>query len=262
MPDCARISFNDGEGDNQMSFAAKTRLGILRGHCGAWTIGLFFGLIVLLLRFFGKLKIEGEKKLLITAKKGRVVIMSNHPSLVEAFLLPVILSPRHLFDLNFFFWSLPDGQLFSSKTNLVSRFRRSLFRLGRCIMISRSEGRNYLPIRQLYRILNSGENIVIHPEGGRTEKGSSFVQLKKRRLRKIESNATMLIARLGGVIIPVFVDKREELATVSSSVFGLFTGKQAPMVIHIGEPYRPDSKKNSTELNQELEQKILKAGLS
>lgn len=235
---------------------------ILQGYCGAWTIALFFGLIGLLLRLFGRLKIKGEKQLLLTAKKGGLVIMSNHPSLVEAFLLPVILSPRHLFDLSLFFWSLPDGQLFSAKTDLVSGFKQSLFRLGRCVMISRLEGRNYLPIRQLHRILSSGESVVIHPEAGRTEKGTSFVHLKTRRLRKIESSAVMLTARLDAVIIPVFVEKQEELASVSSSIFSLLMGRQAPMIVYIGNPYKPNSNRSATELNQELEQKILKAGSS
>lgn len=234
---------------------------VLYGYCGAWTIALFFGLIVLLLRACGKLRIKGQEQLLSAAKEGKVVIMSNHPSLLEAFILPVVLSPWHLFELKLFFWSLPDGNLFSVKSSFASRLCKALFRLGRCVMISRSDGRNYLPIRQLHRILNSRENLVIHPEAGRTMKGSSFSSLESRRVRKIESNAALLIARLDGTIVPVFVEKQEELASVSSSLFGLLTGKQPPMLIWVGLPYKPDANKSATELNQELEQKILEAGL-
>lgn len=244
-----------------MKLATKTFAEVLRGYLGAWTIGLFFGLIVLVLRLFGKIKIKGQQQLLQSAQNGSFVIMANHPSLVEAFLLPVILTPRYLFNLNLFFWSLPDGKLFSSRTNLSSFIKTSLFELGRCIMISRSAAYNYQQIRQLYRILSSKESVVIHPEGGRTMKGTCFVHLNGRRVRRIESNAATLVARISGAIIPVFVEKEEELAGVTSSFIGLITGRQPPMVIHIGESYRPDKSMNSTELNRELEQKILKAGL-
>lgn len=235
---------------------------VLQGYWGAWTVGIFFCLLVLSLRLFGKLKIQDKEKLLLEAKKGSLVVMSNHPSLVEAFLLPAILAPRYFFNLRYFFWTLPDGKLFSSKSRLASRLKNSLFRLCRCIMISRSEGSNYLPMRQVYKILSSGENIVIHPEGGRTGKGSDFVQVKSRRVRRIEGNATMLVARLNSVVIPVYVEKKEELASVSSSLINLFIGRQAPIVIYIGDSYKPDSTKSCDELNKELEQKILKAGLS
>lgn len=245
-----------------MERAKKPWRQILQGYLGAWTIGIFFCLIVLLLRLLGRIKIKGQKRLLLAAKKGSLAVMSSHPSLIEGFLLPAILAPRYLFDIQLLFWCMPDRNLFLSKSNLISKLRIGLFKLGRCIVISRSEGQNYQQIKQLYRILGCGENVVIHPEGGRTMKGTCFVQLDGRRVRRIESNAATLVARVNGFIIPVFVEKKEELVSVTSSIIGLLTGQQAPMTIHIGEPYRPDHKKSSTELNRELEQKILKAGLS
>ena len=129
-------------------------------------------------------------------------------------------------------------------------------------MISRSEGHNYQQIRLLFWILSIGENVVIHPEGGRTMKGSSFVHLKDRRVKRIESKAAKMIARIGANIIPVFVEKEEELAGASTSYISLLIGRQKPMVIYIGESYKPEYSKSYIELNRELEQKILRAGLS
>ena len=49
-------------------------------------------------------------------RRGRVLIVANHPSLIETFLIPLVFWPWAMFRLRMFPWSLPDKNLFKGFT--------------------------------------------------------------------------------------------------------------------------------------------------
>jgi len=57
-----------------------------------------------------------SKRRSVYMRRGRVLIVANHPSLIETFFIPLVFWPWAMFRLRMFPWSLPDKNLFKSFT--------------------------------------------------------------------------------------------------------------------------------------------------
>src|SRR5262245_55007130 len=84
----------------------------LRSRIVAQTIGRGLGTWVEHLRRRGRIKVIGEERFMEAARRGRTLILTNHPSLLaETFLLGALAAPLFLKDARLGLWTIPDERL-------------------------------------------------------------------------------------------------------------------------------------------------------
>jgi len=235
----------------------------------AYGMVLFFGPVVLpliwWLRWTGRIVLIQENRALEALREGRTIIAANHPSLIEPFVLStVFISHCILRPDQYWPWAMPDRRTF-----LPSWLWR-LYWFFRCITVDRGTrgGHSATALRKAHFVLESGCSLVIHPEGGRTGKGSSHIQKCNRKLRRIPRTPIIRLAqKTEAKILPVWIDfKGAELVCVPGARGALLqifhdTVRLCSdgMVIYFGEPYNIPLIKDHDEAVFELEQRILSA---
>ena len=140
-----------------------------------------------LLVFTGRLKIRGSA--LFNSQKGMVLI-SNHPSLLEAGLLPILL-----------FVNLIYGKTIFSTPDKANFFERSWFRPFRiaCIPIFRGNGREELKSLDLIKEkIREGQIVILFAEGGRTFSvdNKHLISVNGERIRQFPQGLRRLFTNL------------------------------------------------------------------
>ena len=103
-----------------MQRGRKDRLvSLSSGLAMAVLLGIPLAIPFWLLRLFGVIRISGYWRAVDYVRRGRVLIVANHPSLIETFLIPLVFWPWAMFRLRMFVWSLPDKNLFKGFPPLV-----------------------------------------------------------------------------------------------------------------------------------------------
>jgi len=100
-----------------MQQGRKERLAsLLSGLAMAVLLGTLLGIPFWLLGLFRVIRISGYWRAVDYVRRGRMLIVANHPSLIETFLIPLVFWPWAMFRLRMFPWSLPDKNLFKGFT--------------------------------------------------------------------------------------------------------------------------------------------------
>jgi 1-acyl-sn-glycerol-3-phosphate acyltransferase len=143
-----------------------------------YPIGVILGIMFNLLRLLRRIKVHHPER--FPHGRGNVVLVSNHPSLLEPFLLITLFFRDYLFHpFKYGPWSTPDIK------NFYNRWFFFWLR-PRAIPIPReSEGGKKDSFNQMKKVLDAGGILILFPEGGRTYKGSDFLYSKTGK--KLES---------------------------------------------------------------------------
>lgn len=199
-----------------------------------------------------------------------MLILSNHPSLIETLVLPALFWPK--------FWARPsmvpistpdegnfmEAKLFDSKIKkLVKSFMQSV----PTIPIDRSNtlraGKGMMRIKQS---LDSGKTPLLFPEGGRTGKEKNPENLREyegRFIRRFQPGIAAMLKKTENpfILLPVWIEGAEKVLPINSRMPSFGRGKK--IRIHFGTPRNMDAKlKNSMtkeELLDFLEMQVLKA---
>lgn len=228
---------------------------VLIGYAVAWSFGSILGTMFWLLVALGFIKVRGYRTAIRTAYHGNVIIASNHPSLLETFLIPAVFWPGYLMWSRFFVWSMPDQKLFPPRL-------RWLYTPLRCLTVDRSNRQiSASGTGRAMDRLRSGECIVIHPEAGRTIKGTEFLRSGGRRIRRIHTFVPDIAARTGASILPVYVTMRrvDRPLSLKDSIVRMFRRGYGPIIISFGEPYCVNKSFEREHENKHLERSILSA---
>src|ERR1051325_5428112 len=120
-----------------------------------YTIGVVLGIFALFLRCVHAVKISGRDRL-FPKERGRL-ILSNHLSIVEGPLLPLLCLPKFIFNpVKYFPWSTPD------RKNYYRYFWNIIWPEAlRIIPIDRESGRNEESLAKIRMALLSGESVII-----------------------------------------------------------------------------------------------------
>lgn len=170
-----------------------------------YIIGSIVGFIVLLMRMSGKIKVIGAKNL--AHARPCMLIVSNHPSLLEIFLIPVLLFPKYiLHPFKFLPWFTPDKRNFADKWYWAWIKARS-------IPVARGNGqKEAMAIRAMKRVLDDGGIILQFAEGGRTAAGTNFQYSKQgKRIRVLKKTTGWLVLRTDACILPIWVDGTDKI---------------------------------------------------
>ncbi len=183
-----------------MKGKAKNFFANILVYIAGFLIGAIFHLFVIL----GKIKIFHWDR--FPKRKTKIIVISNHPSLLEPLLLPGLFFSQYAFDyFKFAPWSTPDKENFYDKwcwawirARSIPIPRNDMFGSSRTLVLMK-------------KILDSEEGIIIYfPEGGRTFKGTEFSFSKKgRRIKKLKNGIGWLALRTQALILPVWVEGTE-----------------------------------------------------
>ena len=173
-------------------------------------LGTLLGVPFWLLGLFRVIRISGYWRAVDYVRRGRVLIVANHPSLIETFLIPLVFFPWAMFRLRMFPWSLPDKNLFKGFT---PQHHERL----RCIRVGRDDTLelrklNWSAMKRVMEHFERQQCFVAHLEGGRTSKQVEQVSVGLNRMGRIR-NAQILKAawKKGAWIMPLHVKMTDDM---------------------------------------------------
>ena len=220
--------------DRLASFSSGLAIAVLLGTL----LGVPFWLLVLC----RIIRVSGYWRAVAYARRGRVLIVANHPSLIETFLIPLVFWPWAMLWLRMFPWSLPDKNLFKG---LTPEDHERL----RCIRVGRddtpeSRKLNWSAMKRVMEQFDHRQCFVAHLEGGRTSKQAEHVSVGPNRMGRIR-NAQVLKAawKKGAWIMPLHVGMtdamKQDLPGFGESLRRLLLSPKCwPVRLEFRRPYR------------------------
>jgi 1-acyl-sn-glycerol-3-phosphate acyltransferase len=214
-----------------------------------YPLGILLGLGFSLLRLIGRIKVLYYERLPKKAKN--VVLVSNHPSLLEPFLLPALWFPEYVFQpLKSAPWSTPD------RKNFYKEWYWFWLR-PRAIPIKRGdEKEERRAFFEMKRVLESGGRLILFPEAGRTFKGKKFFLSKNgKKIRELKNGIGWLALKARSLIVPVWVEGTDEVLPNESWKIKFWKR----VIIKIGQPLKFTNQKISPRfVTLQITQSLLK----
>lgn len=245
-----------------MQRGRKDRLAsLLSGFLMAVLLGTLLGIPFWLLVLFRVIRISGYWRAIDHVRRGRVLIVANHPSLIETFLIPLVFWPWAMFRLRMFVWSLPDKNLFK---RLTPEHHERL----RCIRVGRDDSLesrklNWSAMKRVMEYFEMRQCFVVHLEGGRTSKQAEHVSVGGNRMGRIR-NAQILKAawEKDAWIMPLHVGMTDamtrDLPGFGESLRRLLTTPRCwPIRLEFRHPYRIAGER----FNEEAEKRRLETAI-
>lgn len=167
-----------------------------------YPMGVALGALVWYLRWRGLIRLV-HPECFPRWQRG-VILVSNHPSLLEPIILPVLFLRQFLLHPFLFSpWSTPDLNNFGGFWWWWMR--------PRVVFIPRGDVRAQMrSLRRLRRILEDGGIVVMFPEGGRTSSaggnGTVLQSTNGKRLRELKQGLAYLAQTTQALVVPVWVD--------------------------------------------------------
>ena len=217
-----------------------------------YTAGLFLGVMFLILRLLRRIKVVHSERLPHWQKN--MLIVSNHPSLIETILLPNLLLVENLLHpLRFLPISTPD------KKNFYDPWQFFWLRPV-SIPVDRDNSSSRDTLKAMLEVLQSGKRLILFAEGGRTFKGKDFVSSAHgRRLRKLVNGAGLLASRARPMVLPIWVEGVEHKSFNNFFLLlGLWGFWRYRMIIKIGQPFFVDEGLGAKDATRLIEQELLK----
>jgi len=217
-----------------------------------YTIGLLLGLLLYFLRFLNWIYAgwgtEVQHWERFPKKQRKVLIVSNHPSLLEVILIPVLFFRDYIFHpFNFTPWSVPD------KKNYFDRWYWTWAKI-RLVPIDRENDREaFKSLKRIKEILNLGGVVILFPEGGRTYKGKNFFHSEKgRKIRKLKAGVGWLVLKTNPLIVPIWIEgAKKVLPNKTGRLYHCFPRLWRNVTVKIGKPIHIEGM-NKEEVTQEI----------
>ena len=213
----------------------------------AYTLVTAAGVLFLILRAFRFIRNEGTVP---RARDKGLLVVSNHPSYLEAFLLPFLFFPRFLLHpVREGPWSTPDY------ANILAPWH--LFWLRYLHMVPIYRGRTNAPQKNaaafntMAEILNGGGTVILFAEGGRTSSGPRHLIMTSatgKELRPLSRSIELITAHAACAILPIWVEGTDTVLPRKKHI-PRFWKRQ--IVIRVGALLEPPV------TTGELEQKLL-----
>lgn len=220
-----------------IKFLKKNKVKILESlrfwlvtYPAAWVFFLVFGFLELI----GHLKIINKQRL--PRGRSKVFIVSNHPSFYEATMLNYLLFPQVLFSPKKLMpYSFPD------KKNFKKGFRKFFWYAvsSQFVYVERNPANHKEVLnagkvyKEILKINQAGNPIVIFPEGGRTSSDDThIISPKGNKIRPFSDTVARVAINQEAIIVPIWVDNAEK-ALPPGRFIPVFREK---LIVVVGEP--------------------------
>lgn len=221
----------------------------------AYFVGISIGLCILILRAFGIWKVRGMENFPTLEQKGKrgLILVSNHPSLLEPITLTSLFVHWYILRPNYAPWNIAE----------ITNYKRGLFRLmgSRLIFVDRkktsSEARAILLAK---KILKSGAVVIIFPEGGRTFKGPADqfrVGKNGKKIRAFQNGVGFLATQTQAMVLPVWVEGTDMVAPNGDIARYPMLRLWKPVSVTIGQPIIFTNGESAEQATHELERAVL-----
>lgn len=223
----------------------------------AYPVGILFGLWFLAGRLLGRVKILHEERLPSADGMDKVILVSNHPSVIDPFLIGSLL-------FRYYFWHpLKHAPLVvADRLNFYDRWwfwpLRSVI-----VPVDRDDKRKKaLVIIKIKKAIECGRMILIFPEGGRTFKGKEGEFLSGQngsRLRKLEEGVGLLVQRTGAKVLPMGIKGSDKVIPNSRRRLWNWSriDVRKKISINVGDAMNFDSALPREQVTQEIGKKLL-----
>ena len=216
--------------------------------------GIVIGIIFRLLVILGKIRILHWER--FPHWKKRIILVSNHPSLLEPFLLPALFFREYfLHPFKYAPWSTPD------RTNFYDRWYWFWLR-PRAIPIDRKNTQGkFKAFFETKEVITSGGIIILFPEGGRTFKGKRFLYSQKgKKLRILKNGIGWLVLQTKALVVPVWVEGTDKVLPNNPEKLFSLPHFGEKITIKIGTPLRfhQSSRYSRNQVTQIIAKALLK----
>lgn len=221
-----------------------------------YTAGLVIGIFLWLLARIKIVKIIHSER--FPHFRGKVILVSNHPSLMEPLLIVCLCWMGYLLHP---FRLTPIGVIDGINLGKKDVYGKSwLWWIRRfTISVSRNGEKNIRGLREILSVVNSGRPLLIFPEAGRTSTGGKCVfSPSGHRIRKVLDEGCVNLARSSRTpIIPIWFNWNVPFGKLN--IFfpfrELLSGK---LTIIIGEEFSVDRGEDRAEATLRLRDTLLK----
>ena len=200
-----------------------------------YTLGIFLGLFFCLLKKIGTVQLLGKENLIFKDKNQGLLILCNHPSLLEPILIPLLFFKHYLLrPLSGYPISTPD------KANYLDKWYWAWLNLC-AIPINRKDKRSAIrSLSKMKEVLGSGKTLILFPEGGRTSSGGEILHSKKgKKIRTLKGGVGRLISETNPIVQFIWVDGAEEVLPNSKNknkLYHTYPRIWEKVIIKIGKP--------------------------
>lgn len=168
-------------------------------------VGWVLGLVFWVWRKIGRIQVKFAIRL--PEKQRGMIIVANHPSLFDPFLLPSLFFHEFAFrPLVYAPWSTPDARNFYNSWWWFWLWPRA-------VPIPRGDRRGEMrALHRLRDILKRGGRVIIFPEGGRTSSGNRWRTTPSgRRMRQLKRGVGWLALETGARILPIWLEGTDKI---------------------------------------------------
>lgn len=220
-----------------------------------YTVGPVIGLFLWLLIKIKIVKIIRPER--FPHFRGKVILVSNHPSLMEPLLIACLCWMGYLMHpFRLMLIGVIDGINLGKKDVYGKSWLWWIRRFT--ISVSRNGRNNKDSFKNMLRVLKDGKKILIFPEAGRTSTcGECEVSLSGHRIRKILAKGCIALAQSSGApIVPIWFhwNVTYETFNIFFPFMELFSGK---LTIIIGEEFIVERKEDRSEATLRLRDTLL-----
>ena len=171
----------------------------------AYIMGSIVGLTILTLRLLKRIEVINYKGIPQYGDnpklfKNGLVIVSNHPSLLEPILIPGLFFNQYFFHpFKLSPWNVAEGKNYD---NIFWRWAKE-----RIIWVNRedSQGKRRT-FRQVKQVVNNGGILILFPEGGRTFKRKTIESKKGKKLAFLQEGIGLLLLKTKAPVLFIWVE--------------------------------------------------------
>lgn len=174
-----------------------------------YLFGIVLGIIFFVLRMIGLIRVLYSKR--FPHWQGKILLVSNHPSVLEPFLLPALFFSEYLFCFSKYCpWSTPDE-------NNFLKHGWWYWLIQKMIPVPRGDTKGEMKaLRRMKEALKKGQIIILFPEGGRTSTGEKRGETllsspKGNKIRQLKPGVGWLALTIGALVLPVWVKNTDKV---------------------------------------------------
>lgn len=221
----------------------------------AYPYGVFTGIVFQIMRLFKVIKIVHWERFPKWRKK--VILVSNHPSIADPFLLAPLFFWQYLFrPFQYGPINLPDQSIFYNKWYFMP-FRYFMVPVDRG-----TKGAGSRVFFLIQKLLDCKRIIILFPEGKRTFKAQHhFYSKDGHRMGMFRRGLGWIAIRTGAIVVPVWIEGSDKfLPNRRDRYLPDRPNFKEQVVIKIGNPMRfRRDKKASVDRRERVTQKITNA---
>lgn len=214
--------------------------------CAAYTVGIAAAIWFWIGCLLRRVKILHKERLQSLKSTRKLIVVCNHPSIIDPFLVAAMVFCRSIFN--------PLHNLPIVMADRIIFYDSPWFWILRPAMVSVERGNNKKEASALMAAIRAVEQhriVIIFPEGGRTFRGEEgkFLYSQKGndlnagKIRMLKGGTGLLVRKTGAVILPVGIKGSDKLVPNSKKKLWTYFVPWEKVTLNIGHPisFEPDA---------------------